>query len=228
MSHVCLTKTLKTVARGITVAPRQLSAVLRASVSSRARNFLVDRRRQLPEGFVWESGVSAGFAIRFSCEGTRRGGDARLDSEMMGKNIWCRATSFPSSKRERMGDERRTSRTIDTKWSEKDKKLTRDKRAWPCTSGKRDGEFSSRVGYTRGTGVCKPRNIRTYAPTSNPRHIPVDWYLGPIFISSFARGEKHDTEKGWGREREGREKEWERERNRTKIWAGYIRQTCLT
>lgn len=37
--------------------------------SSFARVIFVNRRRQLPEGFAARAGSSAGFAIRFSCEG---------------------------------------------------------------------------------------------------------------------------------------------------------------
>jgi len=47
--------------------PKQTSTVVPfVLASSFAHVIFVSRRRQLPEGFV--AGVSAGFAIRFSCE----------------------------------------------------------------------------------------------------------------------------------------------------------------
>lgn len=51
-----------------------------------ARNF---RERQLPEGFARKSGASVADSRLDFHAGGRRGEAARLDSEMMGKDIWC-------------------------------------------------------------------------------------------------------------------------------------------
>lgn len=76
--------------------PERMSTVVPfVLASSFARVIFVNRRRQLPEGFAGRSReFPPDSRLDFHARGCRAPVEARLDSGMMGADIWCRAVSF--------------------------------------------------------------------------------------------------------------------------------------
>lgn len=204
---------------------------LRARKRLRARNFC--RPSTSTPGRICGSwGVSAGFAIRFSCDGMSRARRRVLTPGWWWEQTYgvARWVSIAGERGERGRCGGNTSYTRNKTVRQRRRINAGQTSVTMYAYGLGEGCPCARLPWGE-TGMCKPpRNIRTYASTSTGEpsvgRIPVDWYLGPIFISSFARGEKRETKRESSRKRErGRKVKRGRERragkNRAKAQAGH-------